>query len=165
MNPRVSGITSPWARALFDRPVPRGIIHGDFHCGNVLVDPVHEDRVTAVLDFEEAGENLYMVDLAVSLIGISTARSWEAQPELALMDAVRQGYEAVRPLTAEESLWLPRAIRYASEAWIRWFEAHGFDKYARQHRQRYRRYLLSMESTCNRTLMSRTAPSSRVSTG
>ncbi len=58
MKPGVSGAHTEWARTLLDQPLPRGIIHGDLHNGNALVDPRHQDRVIAILDFEEAGENL-----------------------------------------------------------------------------------------------------------
>jgi len=53
------------------------------------------------------------------------------------MRAAKQGYESARKLTGNESLWLPQAIRYASEAWINWSIANGFDEYARRHQQRY----------------------------
>lgn len=141
MNPGVSGVDSEWARRLFDQPLPRGIIHGDLHGGNVLVHPRDRDRVTAILDFEEAGENLLLVDLAVTLMGVSASTSREAVLKPELMRAVKRGYEAVRTLTDEEHPWLPQAIRYASEAWIDWFRANGFDGYARQHQRRYESFL------------------------
>lgn len=90
----------------------------------------------AILDFEEAGENLYLIDLAVTLMSVSSSTSREAiEPEL--MCAAKQGFETVRRLTDEEVFWLPRAIKYASEACIKWFMANGFDEYARQHQRRY----------------------------
>ncbi len=58
MNPGVSGVNTEWARALLDQPLRRGIIHVELHIGNVLVDPRHQDRVIALLDFEEAGESV-----------------------------------------------------------------------------------------------------------
>lgn len=136
MKPGVSGVNTAWAQRLLDQPLPKGIIHGDLHSGNVLVDPRQRDRVIALLDFEEAGENLYLIDLAVTLMSVSSSTDREAiEPEL--MRAAKQGYETVRGLTDEEVFWLPQAIRYASEACINWFMANGFDEYAEQHRQRY----------------------------
>ncbi len=136
LNPGMSGVNTEWARALLDQPLPRGIIHGDLHSGNVLVDPLQRDRVIAILDFEEAGENLYIIDLAVMLMAVSSATGEEAiEPEL--MRAAKQGYERVRRLTDQEVVWLPRAISYTSEAWITWFMANGFGEYARQHQRRY----------------------------
>lgn len=136
MNPAVAAVDSDGARRLLEQPLPRGIIHGDMHGGNVLADPRRPDRVVAILDFEEAGENLYLIDLAVTLMGVAAPPGSDViEPEL--MRAARQGYESVRRLTDEERLWLPRAIGYASEAWIKWFRANGFERYARQHEQRY----------------------------
>ena len=136
MNLDVSGIDADWARHLLSRPLPKGVIHGDLHSGNVLVDPLHPEVVTAILDFEEAGENLYLVDLAATLVGVSASLDGELiDPQL--VQAAKQGYEAVRPLTDEENRWLPLAFRYANEAWINWFRRYGFDDYARQYQRRY----------------------------
>ena len=139
MNPGVAPVHSEGARRLLQQPLPRGIIHGDLHGGNVLVDPLQPDRVVAILDFEEAGENLYLIDLAVTLMAVSSSPGGGSiEPEL--LRAAKRGYESVRQLTHEESLWLPQAIAYASEAWINWFRANGFGEYARQHQQRYDSY-------------------------
>lgn len=137
LNPGMSGVNTEWARALLDQPLPRGIIHGDLHSGNVLVDPLQRDRVIAILDFEEAGENLYLIDLAVALMAVSSSTDCGEAIEPELMRTARQGYANVRKLTDQEVVWLPRAIRYTSEAWINWFMANGFDEYARQHQRRY----------------------------
>jgi len=59
MNPGVAVVKSEGARRVLDQPVPGGITHGDLRSGNVLVDPLHRDRVVAILDIEETGENLY----------------------------------------------------------------------------------------------------------
>jgi Ser/Thr protein kinase RdoA (MazF antagonist) len=136
MHPAVATITSELARELPNQDLPRGIIHGYFHSGNVLVDPDDPDRVVAVLDFEEAGENLFLIDLAVTLIAVgSPFGSDRIEPDL--LRAGKQGYETVRRLTGEEVTWLPQAMRYASEAWINWFQANGHERYARQHQRRY----------------------------
>ncbi len=139
MNFEVSGIRAEWASQLLQQPLPRGIIHGDLHSGNVLVDPLHPACVTAILDFEEAGENLYLIDLAATLVGVSSSFDGTSI-DVELLHAARRGYETVRPLTDEENKWLPQAFRYANEAWINWFAKYGFDHYARQHRRRYERF-------------------------
>jgi Ser/Thr protein kinase RdoA (MazF antagonist) len=136
MNHDVSGVRADWARQLLHQPLPHGVIHGDLHSGNVLVDPLHPTYVTAILDFEEAGENLYVIDLAATLVGVSSSFDGESiDPEL--LRAAKRGYETVRTLTDEESRWLPQAFRYANEAWINWFTRYGFDEYARLHQRRY----------------------------
>ena len=136
MNPSVAVVDSEPARRLPDQPLPRGIIHGDLHSGNVLVDPHDPDRVVAMLDFEEAGENLYLLDLAVTLMDVGFPRGSDRIDPYQVR-AGKRGYETVRPLTEQEEVWLPRAIRYASEAWINWFLANGYERYARQHQRRY----------------------------
>lgn len=137
MNPTISGIMSDWARALFSASLPRGIIHGDLHDGNVLTDPSDPERVIAVLDFEEAGENLFLIDLALTVMAVSSATAWDSTFEPGLMHATLQGYESVRPLTEDEHGWLPTAMRYSSEAWITWFARNGYEDYARRHQRRY----------------------------
>ena len=136
MNHDVSGVRATWAHQLLRQPLPKGVIHGDLHTGNVLIDPLNPACVTAILDFEEAGENLYLIDLAATLVGVSsTFDGVSIDPEL--LRAARRGYETVRTLTDEESTWLPQAFRYANEAWINWFTRYGFGDYARQHRRRF----------------------------
>jgi len=136
LSPEVALVTSDVARTLPDQPLPRGIIHGDLHDGNVLVDPLNRDRVIAILDFEEAGENLYLIDLAVTLMAVGAIWGGDViEPEL--MRAAKRGYESVRGLTEQEIVWLPQAIMYASESWINWFRANGHERYARRHQGRY----------------------------
>lgn len=136
MNPGVARVNPDAAAALLEQSLPRGIVHGDLHGGNVLVDALHQDRVNAILDFEEAGENLYLIDLAVTLMASGAPQGGE-ELELELMRATMRGYESVRVLTDQERAWLPCAIRYASDAWINWFKDNGFERYARQHERRY----------------------------
>lgn len=136
MHPTVATVTSDLARELPNQDLPLGITHGDFHSGNVLVDADDQDRVVAVLDFEEAGENLFLIDLAVMLMAVGAPWAGDhIDPDL--LRAGKQGYESVRRLTDEEVTWLPHAVRYASEAWINWFQANGYERYAHQHQRRY----------------------------
>jgi Ser/Thr protein kinase RdoA (MazF antagonist) len=139
MNHAVSGVRGEWARRLLHQPLPAGVIHGDLHSGNVLVDPDRPECVMAILDFEEAGENLYVIDLAATLVGVSSSFDG-ASIDLELLRAAKRGYETVRTLTDEENRCLPQAFRYANEAWINWFTKYGFTDYARQHRRRYERF-------------------------
>lgn len=46
-------------KIVFSRDLPRGIIHGDFYEGDLLVDPEDKSKIAAIFDFEEAEENLY----------------------------------------------------------------------------------------------------------
>jgi homoserine kinase type II len=136
MDPTNAVVDTEEARCVEQQPLPRGIIHGDLHAGNVIVDVLHEDRIVAVLDFEEAGENVYLIDLAVTLMAAGAPPEGSAL-ESQLVCAVLQGYESVRPLSDQEHVWLPGAIAYAAEATINWFRANGYERYARQHESRY----------------------------
>ncbi len=68
MNPKTSGITS----TISDQRLPSGIIHGELWAGNVLVDSAEQDKIVAVLDFEDVDRNIYIVDLAVTLMAVCT---------------------------------------------------------------------------------------------
>ncbi len=130
MNPVTSKIKS----ALFSQALPKGIIHGDFHTGNALVDLATQKRIIAICDFEEAGENIYIVDLAVTVMGVCSYA--ENVMDLELIRAVIQGYETLRPLCAQEHAYFPEALQYSAHAWIQWFQANGYGKYARNHQKR-----------------------------
>jgi homoserine kinase type II len=130
MNPGTSGIKSP----LFSRALPTGIIHGDFHAGNALVDLATQERIIAICDFEEAGENVYIVDLAVTVMGVCSYD--ENVMDIALIRALIQGYETLRPLSTREHTYFPEALQYAAHSWIQWFLANGYEKYARNHQTR-----------------------------
>lgn len=132
VNPSVSGIHS----LIFTQSLPKGFIHGDFHLGNVLVDQIHQDSIVAILDFEEAGENLYIVDLAVTVMGVCSPSTDKNVIDQSLLKETLKGYETVRKLSAEEKASFPEAVKYSAEAWIKWFNNNGYAKYAEQHQKR-----------------------------
>jgi homoserine kinase type II len=80
------------ARAARDPGLPRGLIHGDLFRDNVLW--ASDGGVAALLDFESACEGTYAYDLMVTLL------AWCYGDDLdgALGTAMREGYEAERPL-------------------------------------------------------------------
>jgi homoserine kinase type II len=136
MDPAVVTVTSAPARELPGQNLPRGITHGDLHVGNVIVDPANPSRVLAILDFEEAGHNILLLDLALTLMSVAFP-SGDDRMDPELMRAGRRGYESIRRLTDDEVAWLPHSLSYAGEAWIDWFQRQGYDRYARQHHRRY----------------------------
>lgn len=137
MNPGTSGIKSP----LFSQGLPTGIIHGDFHLGNALVDLATQERLVAICDFEEAGENVYIVDLAVTVMGVCSYD--ENIMDVALIREVIQGYKTLRPLSTQENTYFPDALEYAAHAWIQWFLANGYETYARNHQKRLETVMLA----------------------
>lgn len=134
LNPAVSDIQSD----VFAQVLPRGVIHGDFHPGNVLVDS-HQNTITAILDFEDAGENLFLVDLAVTILGVCFAAD-DGTMNAALVQAAINGYQSIRALTHAEQTWFPLAVQYAADTWIKWFTDRGYERYAAQHQERLHRF-------------------------
>jgi Ser/Thr protein kinase RdoA (MazF antagonist) len=130
MNPKVSGVPS----VIFSHDLPRGIIHGDFHLGNALVSSA-QNRVIAILDFEEAAENLFLVDLAVTIMAICTSTNDDVL-DYGLMKETIRGYQSHRKLCKLEQGLLPEGINYAAKTWIKWFEDNNYVAYAQKHRVR-----------------------------
>ncbi len=111
---------------LFAADLPTGIIHGDFHIGNLLVRSQRDANIVAMLDFEEAEENLLLVDIAFGLFGSHSLATSRLQTR-ALMRAFLNGYESVRPLAPTESTHLADAIAYVAGACSLWMLAHGYE--------------------------------------
>ncbi len=100
---------SPAARAL-----PRGAVHADLFCDNVLFDglPGHE-KLTGCFDFYFAGIDSFAYDLAVCL------NDWCLDARDGGLDEARaqtlvDAYEQVRPLLPAEKRLLPALLRAAA---------------------------------------------------
>jgi len=92
---------------LAGQDLPLQILHRDCGPGNVLME---QKRVTAILDFEFAGLDRRVFDVCVAISWwpvrlMGTGREW------ALIDAFGRAYTATLPLTNEELLALPAALR------------------------------------------------------
>lgn len=135
INPEVSGVSS----VIFAHDLPKGIIHGDFHLGNALVSS-NQNKVIAILDFEEAAENLFLVDLAVTIMAICSSTDDYALDDGLIRETIH-GYQSCRILCKAERELLPEAIKYAAKTWINWFEDNSFDRYAQKHRARLNSYV------------------------
>ncbi len=99
--------------------LPRGAVHADLFCDNVLFDglPGHE-KLTGCFDFYFAGTDRFAYDLAVCL------NDWCLNADDASLDEARaqalvQAYEQVRPLAGAEHRLLPALLRAAAlRFWI-----------------------------------------------
>jgi Ser/Thr protein kinase RdoA (MazF antagonist) len=111
---------------MFVSDLPSGIIHGDFHIGNLLLRSERSANIVAMLDFEEAGENLLLVDIAFGLFG-SHSLATSRQQTHAVMVAFLDGYESVRPLEPIESAHLADAIAYVAGACSLWMYEQGYE--------------------------------------
>ena len=86
--------------------LPHQVIHGDFHPGNVLVDPEHPEFVIGVLDFGDSLHSARIIDLAIALAYLVPA-------DEAAWPAIRPfivGYESVLELTDLELDLLPDLV-------------------------------------------------------
>lgn len=77
--------------------LPRGVIHGDLFHDNVLFEA---DRLTGVIDFYYACNDVLLYDLAVAVNDWCSDDDGVLDPEL--QAAVLQGYSRVRQLSATE---------------------------------------------------------------
>ncbi len=94
--------------------LPRGAVHADLFCDNVLFDGLagHE-KLTGAFDFYFAGTDSFAYDLAVCL------NDWCLHADDASLDSARAqamlaGYERLRPLTAGEVRLMPAVLRAAA---------------------------------------------------
>ena len=99
--------------------LPRGAVHADLFCDNVLFDGLagHE-KLTGCFDFYFAGTDRFAYDLAVCL------NDWCLNADDASLDEARAqalvtAYEQVRPLAGAEARLLPALLRAAAlRFWI-----------------------------------------------
>ena len=90
------------------RGATHGIIHGDLFRDNVLWEG---ERISAILDFEQASGGSFAYDLAVCI------NDWcwtNNAPRLDLATALIKGYERLRPLAPADREALPYEIRAAA---------------------------------------------------
>jgi len=93
-------------------PARFGLIHADLRLANLLVDT---DRLT-LIDFDDCGFSWYLYDFATAV------SFFETDPRIpALLDAWKEGYRRVRPLSEEEAAIIPALVvmrRIQLTAWI-----------------------------------------------
>lgn len=93
----------------FAGDLPTGAIHADYFPDNVLFQG---DAVSGVIDFYFACTGPWAYDLAIALSAWGFDGSGQALPEI--LTALREGYEAVRPLNPAEAEILPLLGRAAA---------------------------------------------------
>jgi homoserine kinase type II len=90
--------------------LPKGAIHGDLFCDNVLFDG---ERVAGIIDFGFAATDFYAYDLAI------TVNDWcvdadGAPLDPSLLTALVQEYHAIRPMSDDEREAWPSLLRAAA---------------------------------------------------
>ena len=79
------------------------LVHGDVRAANLLL---RDGGVAAVLDLDEVRTDHRVAELAQTSVLLGTLfRGWRPTP-LPARRALREGYERLRPLSAEEQAWL-----------------------------------------------------------
>ena len=116
-------------KKVYEKDLPKGIIHGDLHEENLLVNKDNPGEITAIFDFEEAEENLFIIDIARTMLAVCTRDSGR-KLDKSLIEAFAKGYSSERELTQEEQKSLNDAIKYAAGACILWYMNNGFPQSA-----------------------------------
>jgi homoserine kinase type II len=101
--------------------LPKGAIHGDLFCDNVLFDG---GRVAGIIDFGFAATDFLAYDVAIAVNDWCDAGDGSLAP-----DSVRAfvaGYHAVRPITRDEAVQWPALLRAAAlRFWVsRLYDLH-----------------------------------------
>jgi homoserine kinase type II len=91
--------------------MPRGAIHGDLFCDNVLFEG---ERVSGIIDFGFAATDFLAYDLAITVNDWCIDRDADGILVPALVAALVDAYDAVRPLTADERAQWPALLRAAA---------------------------------------------------
>lgn len=99
----------------WDGKLPIGIIHGDLHADNIVVDT--DGSIVSILDWEEAGIEPLLIDVAHSAQQFSFERG---VCDEVLFQAFMQAYQEVRPLTQLERELFNSAFRYGMLALSVW---------------------------------------------
>jgi len=96
-------------------PLTAQLVHGDFRSANVIVA---QQRVAAILDFEEARFDFPVVELAQAAVLIGTKfRDW-GPVSVEVHDGLKAGYQSVRPLLEVELQWWDTLVLWCSLMFI-----------------------------------------------
>src|SRR3984893_10072816 len=88
--------------------LPKGVIHGDLFCDNVLF---RGEKLVAVLDFEAACRGKFIFDIATAVNAMCFV---DAEYSLDRFRYLLHGYESVRTLSLAEWDAFPDELRYSS---------------------------------------------------
>jgi homoserine kinase type II len=104
-----------WIKPELDKPLPKGLLHGDLFLDNTLFDG---DQMVAILDFEEGCHDTLLIDVGMTIIGCCYTP--EHQLDIALVHSFLDAYNASRPLTDDEWDSLDSFVYYAALAIAFW---------------------------------------------
>lgn len=99
--------------------LPRGIVHGDFHANNILINA----SKVGILDMERSGEGILLFDVARAAIDICRI---EGAIDSHKLNHFISGYEQVRHLSEHEREYFGAAMQYALLVVSEWFRNRGY---------------------------------------
>jgi Ser/Thr protein kinase RdoA (MazF antagonist) len=94
--------------------LPKSIIHGDLHLGNVLFD---DNRLIAIIDWEEACIHASLLDFALS---VTDCCYEDSDFDEEMFRKFFKAYNTVRLLSKEELQALPDAMKYVAVVQAAW---------------------------------------------
>lgn len=139
--PRAQALLDEYGTIVKDFPGKDVIIHGDLHPENTLFA---DDKLVALIDWEEAGLGKAIVDFGMTVIGCCDPKD---VPKDESFFALYDAYASIRPFSEQEERSLEAAVRYAAftQAVWRFLNAHHYHPDP----SRQQRYLLYWEIGLN----------------
>ena len=103
--------------------LPKGAIHGDLFCDNVLFDG---ERVAGIIDFGFAATDFFAYDLAIAVNDWCVDPAADGALDESRMRAMVGAYDAARPLTPDERTQWTALLRAAA---LRFWLSRLYDLY------------------------------------
>lgn len=97
--------------------LPEGVLHGDFHGGNILLNGSR----CAMLDLQSSGRGSFVLDIGRSIADICNI---ESKVDISLVRSFISGYEKKRKLTKTEKEVFVQAIIYGAACVALWGYQH-----------------------------------------
>lgn len=126
---------------IFNENLPTGIIHGDLHEENVLVNSEKIPTIISIMDFEETENNILIIDLARTILSVSRNNKGTGLLKEKAKNVV-SGYESIRTLEKREKELLLNTLQYVIGVEAIWLYKHGFINEAKEHVQRADNFIL-----------------------
>lgn len=98
-----------WIVPELDKPLPKGLLHGDLFLDNTLFDG---QQMVAILDFEEGCHDTFLIDVGMTIIGCCYTD--EHQLNLGALHSFLDAYNATRSLSDSEWKSIDCYVYYAA---------------------------------------------------
>lgn len=107
----------------FERKHPdkQGLIHADLHFGNL----VFNKNEIAVIDFDDCGFGFFAYDLAIPIVSVTHSKFLSKKEKILYRQAILEGYQQVRPWTAEVEKFLDQCMLARKLAMLGWLNSRS----------------------------------------